>query len=124
MCLNFRGTKLWQITNLLNIRGLYFHRSWERIDMVDHLVPGYLMKRCPYLYFLSNTQATTEHGALFGVHFLMISHTFARNTHGLNYSWMVYQTAKTAKVLSLENLNAYSMVAQLLPYCATRQPGV
>ena len=42
MRLNFRGTKLLQIANLLNIRGFYFRRCWERIDMVYHLVPGKL----------------------------------------------------------------------------------
>ena len=35
--LNFRGTKLSRIANLLNIRG-----CWEGIDMVDCLVPGKL----------------------------------------------------------------------------------
>ena len=37
MRLNFHGTKLSRIANLLNIRG-----CWERIDMVDHLVLGKL----------------------------------------------------------------------------------
>ena len=40
--LNFRGTKLSRIANLLNIHGFYFRGCWERIDMVDHLVPGKL----------------------------------------------------------------------------------
>ena len=42
MRLNFRGTKLSRIANLLNIRGFYFRGCWERIDMVDHLIPGKL----------------------------------------------------------------------------------
>ena len=38
MRLNFRGTKLSQTANLLNIREFYFRGCWERIDMVDQLV--------------------------------------------------------------------------------------
>ena len=40
MRLNFRGTKLPRIANLLNSRGFYFRGCCERIDMVDHLIPG------------------------------------------------------------------------------------
>ena len=42
MRLNFSGTKLSRIANLLNFRGFYFCGCWERIDMVDHLVLGKL----------------------------------------------------------------------------------
>ena len=42
MRLNFHGTKLLRIANLLNIREFYFRGYWERIDMVDRLVPGKL----------------------------------------------------------------------------------
>ena len=42
MRLNFRETKLSRIGNLLNICGFHFHGCWERIDMVDYLVPGKL----------------------------------------------------------------------------------
>ena len=47
MRLNFRGTKLSQIANLLNIRGFYCG-CWERIDMVDQenfVTNLYLTKR-------------------------------------------------------------------------------
>ena len=36
------------------------------------------MKHRPYLYFLSNTKATTEHGALFGIHFLQFCNTCSK----------------------------------------------
>ena len=36
MRLNFRGTKLSRIANLLNIREFYFRGCWERMDMVYH----------------------------------------------------------------------------------------
>ena len=42
--LNFRGTKLLWIANLLNNRRFYFHGCWERIDMVYHLIPENLRK--------------------------------------------------------------------------------
>ena len=42
MRINFRGTKLSRIAHLLNIRGFYFRGCWERIDMVDNLIPGKL----------------------------------------------------------------------------------
>ena len=42
MRLKFCGTKLSRIANLLNIRGFYFRGCWERINMVDHLIPGKL----------------------------------------------------------------------------------
>ena len=36
------------------------------------------MKRSPYLYFLSNTKATTEQGELFGVHFVRFHNTCSK----------------------------------------------
>ena len=39
MRLNFRGTKLLRIANLLNVCEFYYCGCWEQIDMVDHLVP-------------------------------------------------------------------------------------
>ena len=63
------------------------------------------MKRRPYLYFLSNTRRQQSMGhcsASFFYDFV----TLAQNICRLNYSWMVF---RTAKVLSRENLSAYGM---------------
>ena len=39
--------------------------------------------------------------------------TLAQNIHGLNYSRMVFQTAKTMKISSHENLSAYGTFGTL-----------
>ena len=82
--LKFCGTKLSQIANMLNIRRFYFRGCWERIDMVDHLVSGnfitnwYLIKRRPYLYFLSNIKASTEQGHCLAFIFLQFCNTCSK----------------------------------------------
>ena len=68
MRLNFHGTKLSRIANLLNIRG-----CWERIDMVDHLVLGKL----PY-QLISNEASS--------VFVLLIQYNGNRGARGMSVS--------------------------------------
>ena len=66
------------------------------------------MKHRPYLYFLSNTTAITMQGHC-SVSIFYNFATLAQNICGLNYSQMVFRTAKTAKVSSRKDLSAYGM---------------
>ena len=83
--------------------------------MVDHLVPVKLRNKLIsnevssflYLYFLSNTKAAAEYGALFGI-FTTLQHLLKIY---INYLWMEFRPAKTTKVLSLETLSAYGMTS-------------
>ena len=119
MRLNFCGTELSPIANLLNIHKLYFGGCWEWIDMVDHLVSGELLNylisnkvssvfALPIQYKGGNRAQGTVRCPFF-YHFV----TLARNIRGLNYLQMVFWTAKNTKVSCRKNLSAYSTMCIL-----------
>ena len=79
MHLHICGTKLSRITNLLNIRGFYFCRCWEQIDVVDHLVLGKLCNSLKSneelsVFVLFNTTVIRVQEALWHPFFTILQH--------------------------------------------------
>ena len=98
MRLNFHGTKLSRIANLLNIRG-----CWERIDMVDHLVLrklfNQLLSNEASSVFVLLIQYNGDSGARGTSASIFYDFaTRARNIRGLNYSRMVFRTEKFQRI--------------------------